>query len=64
MDRADVAVVVIEDLCWSIATADWSARRPPIWRRRARVAWQLDGEALKAKRDRIRVMAAETGLSP
>ncbi len=64
LDRADIAAVVIEDLCWSIATADWSARRPPVWRRHARAAWRADGEALQAKRDRIRLMVSETGLSP
>lgn len=62
MDRVDVAVVVIEDLCWRIATESWSARRPPRWRRRARTAWRAEGEALQAKRDRVRGMAAEVGL--
>lgn len=60
--RADIAVVVIEDLCWSIAMADWSARRPSVWRRRARTAWRADGEALAAMRDRISTMAGEIGL--
>ena len=61
-ERADVAAVVIEDLCWSIAMADWSARRPSVWRRRARAAWRADGEALQALRDRIFRMAVEIGL--
>src|SRR5689334_9542733 len=58
IDRVDVAVVVIEDLCWRIATESWSARRPPRWRHRARIAWRAEGEALQTKQDRVRGMAA------
>lgn len=61
IDRPEVAVLVIEDLCWRISMAEWAARRPSIWRRRARVAWRADGELLQAKRDRVAMMACGSG---
>lgn len=63
-DRPEVAALVIEDVCWRIAMADWAARRPSVWRRRARAAWCADGELLQAERDRIALIACEVGLRP
>jgi hypothetical protein len=62
IDRPDVAVVVIEDLCWRIAVADWAARRPPLWRRHTRAAWCTEGELLQDKQDGIIAMAAQAGM--
>jgi hypothetical protein len=62
IERADVASVVIEDLCWRRAIAAGLARRPTVWRRRARSAWRADGAALQNKQARSRRTAAEIGL--
>jgi hypothetical protein len=49
MDRPDVAVVVIEALCWHFAMADSNRRRPRFWRRREHDKWCVEHEALTGK---------------
>lgn len=62
LDRPEVAVLVVEDLCWRIAVEGWHRRKPMPWRRRARAAWRQEGDVLRAKQDRIVEMAGDTGL--
>ena len=62
IDRPDIAALVIEDLCWQIAVADWAARRPRVWRRQERIDWRLEGEVLQVNGDHITTMACEIGV--
>lgn len=61
--RPDVAFVVTEDFCWRVAVADCDRRRPPWWRRRGKDAWRAERAMLRAKRERIRAMADEFGIT-
>lgn len=61
--RPEVAFVVTEDFCWRVAVADCDRRRPPLWRRRGKDAWRVERDVLRAKRERIRAMADEFGIT-
>ncbi len=53
--------LLTEDLCWSIAYADWQSRAPGGGRNSA---WQQEGLALERKRRRILELAASFNISP
>jgi hypothetical protein len=59
-----VAALIIDDLCWSIATSDWATRRPPLWRRKNRAAWRAEGELLHTTRHGLRRTADRVGIRP
>jgi hypothetical protein len=57
-----LAGLVVDDLCWEIALADWSRREPRRWQRRRRASWRAEESALWAERGRIRTLAQRYGL--
>ncbi|MEU6379227.1 hypothetical protein [Streptomyces sp. NPDC046909] len=59
-----VMVLVIEDLCAQVAHEDWQRREPPRWRPAARHHWCGEGQQLRAKKDRLKELAAQCLDSP
>lgn len=57
-----LAQLLTEDLCWAIAYAAWQDSTPV--GRKDRSAWQLEGQALEWKRQRIVELAASFGIRP
>jgi hypothetical protein len=64
MHRPLVSALVGEDFAWRSAVALWRARRPHVWQVSQRRAWRRESAPLDAKRDRIRELAADLGISP
>ncbi len=60
--RHDVMEIVIEDLCWRIAMAAWTERRPHRWRHGARIAWQAEGDQLQNRRRGLVTTAGQAGI--
>lgn len=58
----DLADLMVQDLCWEIALADWSEREPRPWQRRRRAQWRAEEDALWDERRRIRSLAQDFGL--
>jgi hypothetical protein len=57
-----VMTVLVEDLCWQIACANWTARAPRWWRRQRRAQWRTEEAALRRQRHQARTMAIESGI--
>jgi len=56
--RPPVMAAALEDLCWSIAAADW-IRREPVENAAERAAWSDEGSLLEAERVRIQALLFE-----
>lgn len=54
-----VMMLVVEDTCAQIAREDWQRREPSRWRPYAHHCWCRQGDVLRAKKDRLKDLAAQ-----
>ncbi|MER6628953.1 hypothetical protein ABT301_12010 [Streptomyces sp. NPDC000987] len=59
-----VMVLVVEDACAVIALRDWQRREPSRRHPLARRRWRAEGERLRAKKARIKELAAQSLDTP
>lgn len=57
-----LAALVVEDLCWEIALADWGSREPQHLHWRLIARWRAEERELWEQRRRIRAAARRCGL--
>jgi hypothetical protein len=63
VNRPTFAMLMTEDFCWQSSLEEWRGRRPSWRRRSAYAAWRSEGAAIEQKKQRIRQLAAELGLT-
>jgi|BarGraNGADG00212_1021973.scaffolds.fasta_scaffold64115_1 hypothetical protein len=63
MNRPLISAFVSEDFFWRTAKEAWTQRRPAFWHLRQRSAWRRERGVLDAKRDRVRALAEELGIT-
>ncbi|WP_438295505.1 hypothetical protein [Streptomyces sp. HUAS TT7] len=54
-----VMMLVVEDACTRIAREDWRRREPARWRCKAYHRWCSEGQQLRAKKARLKELAAQ-----
>jgi hypothetical protein len=55
-----VMMLVVEDACAVIALRDWQRREPSRWHPLARRRWLAEGGRLRAKKARMKELAAQS----
>jgi hypothetical protein len=55
----NVMMLVVEDFCVRIAHEDWQHREPTRWNPRLRRCWRSEGRLLRAKKARLKELAAQ-----
>lgn len=56
------AALVVEDICWAIAQDDWISREPRHRRRRERIRWNKEYQALQQQLAEIKSLARRCGV--
>lgn len=59
-----ISELLAEDSCWCAGMDAWRARRPGLLHLGARRVWRAQRAPLDDKRDRVRLFAAEQGITP
>ncbi|EST18709.1 hypothetical protein M878_44530 [Streptomyces roseochromogenus subsp. oscitans DS 12.976] len=55
----NVMMLVVEDTCAQIAHEDWQHREPTCWHPQAHRCWRSEGRLLRAKKARLKELAAQ-----